>query len=552
MSECEADSSGHDVAHPDTCEQAAAPELVDVSRPENKLETMQVVDTENITEITNIGDTENIPEQNKMETESYDTIANTSQEMLNNTEAICEEAQLNLNNTTQPGETENLHTDTQALPDNKNYNETIESVQNGNEQDKTQQTEDSSKEQNADDDKKEQKLIIDRKTRFKENSSTDKCATESMGDNNVSEDAKDLSGNHEVDKQKPPVNRKDRFKENMSEINNDGYNYLSERDIELKIKALEQYEFFWKSRSPFSQWYLSDFTIDGIAFNSAEQYMMHSKAMLFEDEDIAYDVLRESDPREQKRFGRLVRNFNLQLWEASCSAIVERGNKAKFSQDENLKRILLDTYPKTLVEASPYDVIWGIGLEEDDPMAWDCKTWRGQNLLGKALTKVRDELKKEEEKNGENQSEEYPNTTIKSGNTIEKDITDIADESKLSQNPNFAEENSNLVDDNKTVEFTTNPEALPVDIHGTSSVENKTNMEDTTVENQDTSEIDITSTGNNQTPESIISEADTSEIDKTSTGDSQTLEMNIPEADNTDNSNPNAVDISKVSEITHM
>ncbi|XP_071149767.1 enolase-phosphatase E1-like [Mytilus edulis] len=541
MSECKADSSGHDVAHSDTCEQAAAPEIFDVPRPENKLETMQVVGTENISEITNIGVTENIPEQNKMETEPYDTIANTSQEKLNNTEAICDEAQLNLNNTTQPGETENLHTDTQGLHDNKNYNEVIESAQNGNEQNKTQQTELSSKEQNADDDNKEQKPI-DRKTRFKENSSTDKCETESMDDKNLSEEAKDLSVNHEVDVQKPTLNRKNRFKENMLDSYNDDYNYLSEKEIELKNKALEQYEFFWKSHSPFSQWHLCDFTIDGITFNSAEQYMMHSKAMLFEDEDIAYDVLRESDPREQKRFGRLVRNFNLQLWEANCSAIVERGNKAKFSQDENLKRILLDTYPKTLVEASPYDVIWGIGLEEDDPMAWDCKTWRGQNLLGKALTKVRDELK-EEKKKGENRSEEYPNTTIKSGNTIEKDITDIADES---------EENSNLVDDNKTVEFTTNPEALPVDIHGTSSVENKTNMEDTTVENPDNSDTTKTITGDSQTPESIISEADTSEIDKTSTGDSQTLEMNIPEADNTDNSNPNAVDISKVSEITHM
>ncbi|CAG2247029.1 K09935 [Mytilus edulis] len=491
MSECEVDSSGHDVAHPDTCKQAAEPEIFDVPRPKNKSETMQVVDTENISEITNIGDTENIPEQNNMETEPYDTIANTSQEMLNITEAIHDETQLNLNNTTQPGETENLHTDTQGLPDNKNDNEVIESAQIGNEQDETQQTEHSPQEQKIDDAKNEQKPIVDRKTRFKETTSTDKSATESMDDENLSEDAKDLSVNHAVDGQKP-----------------------NKKEIELKNKALEQYEFFWKSRSPFSQWYEIEFTIDGITFNSAEQYMMYSKAMLFEDEDIAYDVLKESDPREQKRFGRLVRNFNLQLWEASCSAIVERGNKAKFSQNENLKRILLDTYPKTLVEASPYDVIWGIGLEEDDPMAWD---W-------------------------ENQSEEYPNTTTKRVKTPD-------DESILNQIPNLVEENTNLVHDDKTLELTTNSE---VDIHGTSSVENKTNMEDTTVENPDNSDTTNTITGNSQTPESIISEADAIEIDKTSTGDSQTPEMNIPESDNTDNSNPNAVDISKVSEITHM
>ncbi|XP_063414847.1 uncharacterized protein LOC134696820 [Mytilus trossulus] len=548
MSECDLDSSGHDVAHPDTCEQAVEPNIFDVSNPENKSETKQVVDTENIMEITNIGDTENIPEQNKMETEPYKTIANTSQEMLN--KAICDEVQQNLNicNTNQPGETENPNNDTQGLSDNKNdINEVIESAQIGNEQDKTQLTEHSAKEQKTDDDKIEQKPIIDRKTRFKEDTSTDKKATESMDDTNLSEDLKDLSVNNEVDEQKTTVDRKNRFKENVSDSNNEGY-----KDMELKTKALEKYEFFWKSHSPFSQWYEGEFTVEGMAFNSAEQYMMYSKAMLFDDEDIAYAVLRESDPREQKRFGRLVRNFNHELWEASCLAIVERGNKAKFSQDESLKRILLDTYPKTLVEASPYDVIWGIGLEADDPMAWNCDTWKGQNLLGKALTNVRDELK-EEEKKGENQSEEYPNLTSKSCNTTENDITDTVDESILNQIPNSLVENTNLVHVDKIEELTTNPVDLPIDIPGTSSVESKANMEDITVKNlADNNETNKTTTEDSLTPESIISGADTSELNKTSIGDSQTSEINIPEVDNTDNSSPNFVDTSNVSEITQM
>ncbi|CAC5419603.1 unnamed protein product [Mytilus coruscus] len=534
MSECEVDSSGHGITQTKTDEQAE-PEIGEETRLENKLETTPVVDTgnisetipvvdtdnisetrpvvdtenvsetrpvvdkenisetitvvetENISEITIIADKENTSEQSKMETEPYDIIANKSQEMLNKTEAICDEAQ----------------------------------------------SEDSPTKQKTIDDNKEQKPLIDRKNRFKGNSSTENSAIASMDDNNLSEkDANDLSVNNEVDdkEQKFTVDRRNRFKGNVRDINNDfepmyGYNYLSETEIELKQKALEQYEFFWRSHSPFSQWYLSEFTVDGNSFNSAEQYMMYSKAMLFEDEDIAYDVLRESDPCEQKKFGRLVRNFNQELWKANCSAIVERGNKAKFSQDENLKRILLDTYPKTLVEASPYDSIWGIGLEENDPMAWDCETWRGQNLLGKALTKVRDELKQEEKK-GENQSEEYQNTTTKRGNNPEKDITDTVDESILNQNPNFEEENTNLLNDEKTVEFTKNSETLPVDIHA--SIENNAKMEDTSVENPgDNSETNKTSTEDSQTPETIISEADNSETNKTSTENSQTPETII-------------------------
>ncbi|CAC5419604.1 unnamed protein product [Mytilus coruscus] len=160
----------------------------------------------------------------------------------------------------------------------------------------------------------------------------------------------------------------------------------------LRKKAHEAYEFFWRSHSPYSQWYKSDFTVDGIKFNCAEQYMMYSKAILFGDDKTAEKILNTSDPRKQKDLGRLVENFDKGLWDDSCSAIVERGNKAKFSQNQELKTTILKTYPKMLVEASPVDKIWGIGLDEKNPNAWDCKTWKGQNLLGKALTKVRNEL----------------------------------------------------------------------------------------------------------------------------------------------------------------
>ncbi|XP_052102484.1 protein starmaker-like isoform X2 [Mytilus californianus] len=184
----------------------------------------------------------------------------------------------------------------------------------------------------------------------------------------------------------------------------------------LRKKAHEAYEFFWRSHSPYSQWYESDFTVDGIKFNCAEQYMMYSKAILFGDKQTAEKILNTSDPRKQKDLGRLVENFDKSVWDDSCSVIVECGNKAKFSQNQELKTTILKTFPKMLVEASPQDTIWGIGLDEKDPRAWDCKKWKGQNLLGKALTNVRDELMKVET----SQNTVCQNTETKEERTTEK------------------------------------------------------------------------------------------------------------------------------------
>ncbi|XP_076076674.1 protein irg-1-like [Mytilus galloprovincialis] len=261
-------------------------------------------------------------------------------------------------------------------------------------------------------DDKNNKPKIDRKNRFKENASNNDFVQ--MDDYNVLNPVidrrnrfKDNASNNDFVQMddynvlNPMIDRRNRFKENVSNndfVQEDDNNVLSENNChELKQKALEQFVFFWKPDSPYSQLYLSEFAVEGLVFNSAEQFTMYSKAMLFEDEDIAYKVLVEQDPLEQTKFGRLVRNFDQELWDATFLPIVERGIKAKFSQDESLKATILETYPKTIVQVSPYDSILGIGLEENDPLAWDCKTWKGQNLLGKALTKVRDELKEEVE-----------------------------------------------------------------------------------------------------------------------------------------------------------
>lgn len=152
----------------------------------------------------------------------------------------------------------------------------------------------------------------------------------------------------------------------------------------------EQFYFFWSG--PLSQWHSSRFKIDGIVFNTAEQYMMYSKAILFNDHDAAKKILRTTSPREQKSLGRKVKNFNVQKWEAVARDIVYRGNYAKFTQDPTLLQLLINTAPSILVEASPYDKIWGIGLDEYQAVNMEPSQWPGKNWLGLTLTKLRDDL----------------------------------------------------------------------------------------------------------------------------------------------------------------
>lgn len=152
------------------------------------------------------------------------------------------------------------------------------------------------------------------------------------------------------------------------------------------------FTFFFTEASPFSQWYPCRFEVDGVTFNCAEQYMMHGKAMLFGDETIAAEIIAAGHPRQQKALGRKVTGFDDSTWKRERMRIVKDGNRAKFTQNAELLAVLLETKGTTLVEASPYDKIWGIGLAEKDPRANDPTQWKGKNLLGIVLTELRDEL----------------------------------------------------------------------------------------------------------------------------------------------------------------
>ena len=153
----------------------------------------------------------------------------------------------------------------------------------------------------------------------------------------------------------------------------------------------KQFTFFWQG--PFSQWHRANFTIDGVTYNCAEQYMMHQKALLFGDTEIAELIMKESNPREQKKYGRMIRNFDKSTWEKNCLAIVYEGNLAKFTQNSDLMAAMLSTGDRIFVEASPVDHIWGIGMEENEMGIEDPSFWLGLNLLGQALTLVKNKIK---------------------------------------------------------------------------------------------------------------------------------------------------------------
>ena len=152
----------------------------------------------------------------------------------------------------------------------------------------------------------------------------------------------------------------------------------------------DTYHFFWSG--PFSQWQACRFEMDGLDFSSAEQAMMYFKATLFSDQEIADQILAEGEPGRQKALGRRVKGFHEETWAAERYDIVKRVNLAKFGQNKGLRRKLFQTIPKDMVEASPLDTIWGIGLDTDHALRTPVADWPGQNLLGRILNETRAEL----------------------------------------------------------------------------------------------------------------------------------------------------------------
>ena len=162
----------------------------------------------------------------------------------------------------------------------------------------------------------------------------------------------------------------------------------------------DDFIFFWGhhktsgiNKGCFSQWWPCTFIVNGVTYNCAEQYMMASKARLFNDEETLQKIMEATEPNTCKYLGRQVNNFDSKIWDDNCYQIVLEGNLAKFSQNKDLKKELLATGDKILVEASPMDCIWGIAMSKDHPDCGNPAKWQGTNLLGFALTEVKEILK---------------------------------------------------------------------------------------------------------------------------------------------------------------
>ena len=168
------------------------------------------------------------------------------------------------------------------------------------------------------------------------------------------------------------------------------------------IAPESKFLFFWGhqpskdgtvTKTCFSQWWLSSFEVEGVTYKTAEHWMMAKKAELFKDQEILEKIIKCNSPAEAKKLGRKVRNYNETIWLENRFEIVKEGNLHKFSQNPDLKTFLLNTNDRVIVEASPVDPIWGIGMASDHIDALNPEKWKGLNLLGFALMEVRDELR---------------------------------------------------------------------------------------------------------------------------------------------------------------
>ena len=174
---------------------------------------------------------------------------------------------------------------------------------------------------------------------------------------------------------------------------------MNVQDVINKFNNREklEYVFFWRSNSYFSNWYPSDFVVDGIKYWCTEQYMMAKKAELFGDREIYNLIMHCNSQRDIKALGRKISNFNESVWVKNRERIVFEGNYAKFTQNPMLKSYIVKQKNKILVEASPYDRIWGVGVDSSDiEFISNPYNWRGLNLLGFTLMKVRDKILEEE------------------------------------------------------------------------------------------------------------------------------------------------------------
>lgn len=154
------------------------------------------------------------------------------------------------------------------------------------------------------------------------------------------------------------------------------------------MKITDTHIYFWGSH--FSNFFPIEFNYKGYTFPTTEHAFMWEKARFFNDSEIAELILKAEHPNGAKALGRKIKNYDNNQWNEVRFDVMYKVNRSKW---QTLKDILIKTGNKIIVEASPMDKIWGVGLSENDPLILDEKNWKGQNLLGKVLMKIRDDFK---------------------------------------------------------------------------------------------------------------------------------------------------------------
>lgn len=153
--------------------------------------------------------------------------------------------------------------------------------------------------------------------------------------------------------------------------------------------------FFYSGRQAFSNWHHSpdQLIMRGLSFDHSEGAFMAMKAWFFMDLDAVAACHAEKDPCAVKAIGRTIRGYDDAAWSLVRLGFMAYVNLLKYRQNPEMAAELLGTGDRTLVEASPVDQVWGVGLAEDDPLIQSPSNWRGTNLLGVALMQVREVLR---------------------------------------------------------------------------------------------------------------------------------------------------------------
>ena len=191
-----------------------------------------------------------------------------------------------------------------------------------------------------------------------------------------------------------------------------------------KAKKEPTYTFFWldnEKYGEFSNWYESPFVIEDFKYFCVEQYMMAQKAKLFHDADNYTKILRANTPKGCKWLGKQVTPFDAKTWDSVKYDIVKAGNRAKYEQNSDLKKLLLSTRDSIIAEASPKDHIWGIAMDAKTAAKTNPSGWQGETLLGKILMELREEF------GGERPMETEPEIMPTQIRMIKADITKLSD-----------------------------------------------------------------------------------------------------------------------------